>query len=312
MSNVSGSSTDFDFWEFVNCGVCHLEFVKESGTLSSIPFWLTDCGHVICNTHLNADQTCAVCGNTKMQLMPLQRELEPPLSNWFGSVSQGFDSVAFSLRYQMNTMATLVRHFKKKYHQYRPLYDRFKEQHAETKRLRKLVDELRLENSNLRQQLHMSDSDNAQRLNANGKRVRTDDDGYYSGQRTSSPRSIATPMGPDRLTLPPGRHQPSFNSRQSLQVPSAKSEKQSIQHFAYVPPRSAQAQPMAMPILSHIQSGSARRALGRAEAEETTNLATVILASRNATASGFKRITTLYSTNPEQNGTYRSTYVAHL
>ncbi|KAI0664841.1 hypothetical protein C8Q70DRAFT_929703 [Cubamyces menziesii] len=285
MSNVSGSSTDFDFWEFVNCGVCHLEFVKESGTLSSIPFWLTDCGHVICNTHLNADQTCAVCGNTKMQLMPLQRELEPPLSNWFGSVSQGFDSVAFSLRYQMNTMATLVRHFKKKYHQYRPLYDRFKEQHAETKRLRKLVDELRLENSNLRQQLHMSDSDNAQRLNANGKRVRTDDDGfqvlisssYYSGQRTSSPRSIATPMGPDRLTLPPGRHQPSFNSRQSLQVPSAKSEKQSIQHFAYVPPRT-----------------------------------TVILASRNATASGFKRITTLYSTNPEQNGTYRSTYVAHL
>ena len=53
---------------------------------------------------------------------------------------------------------------------------------------------------------------------------------YYSGQRTSSPRSIATPMGPDRLTLPPGRHQPSFNSRQSLQVPSAKSEKQSIQY----------------------------------------------------------------------------------
>ncbi|KAI0336501.1 hypothetical protein GY45DRAFT_1291364 [Cubamyces sp. BRFM 1775] len=230
MSNVSGRSTDFDFWEFVGCGVCHLEFIKDSGALSSVPFWLTDCGHVVCNTHLNADQTCAVCGNPKMQLMPLQRELEPPLSNWFGSVSQGFDSVAYSFRFQLSTMATLVRYFKKKYHQYRPLHDRLREEHAETKRLRKLVDELRIENSNLRQQLHMGGSDNAQRLNVNGKRARTDDDGYYNGQRTSSPRSTATPIGPDRLTLPPGHHQPHFNSRQSLQVPSAKPEKQSIQY----------------------------------------------------------------------------------
>ncbi|KAH9901352.1 hypothetical protein C8Q73DRAFT_636290 [Cubamyces lactineus] len=230
MSNLSGQTAEFDFWEFVNCGVCHLEFSRESGALSSIPFWLTDCGHVVCNTHLNADQTCAVCGNPKMQLMPLQRELEPPLSNWFGSVSQGFDTVAFSLRFQLSTMATLVRYLKKKYHQYRPLHERCREQQAETKRLRKMVDELRIENSNLRQQLHMSSSGNAQGLNVNGKRARMDDDGYYSGQRTSSPRSTATPIGPDRLTLPLGHHRPQFNSRQSLQVPGAKPEKQNIQY----------------------------------------------------------------------------------
>lgn len=53
MSTISGASADFDFWEFVNCGVCHLEFVKESGALSSMPFWLSECGHVICNAHLS-------------------------------------------------------------------------------------------------------------------------------------------------------------------------------------------------------------------------------------------------------------------
>ncbi|KAI9064401.1 hypothetical protein FKP32DRAFT_636463 [Trametes sanguinea] len=36
-------------------------------------------------------------------------------------------------------------------------------------------------------------------------------------------------------------------------------------HYAYVPPRSAQPQSMAMPVLSHAQSGSARRAQGREE-----------------------------------------------
>ena len=53
MPAVSGAPADFDFWEFVNCSVCHLEFVKESGALSSIPFWLSECGHVICNAHLS-------------------------------------------------------------------------------------------------------------------------------------------------------------------------------------------------------------------------------------------------------------------
>ena len=37
---------------------------------------------------------------------------------------------------QFNTMATLIRYYKKKYMQYRPLYDRLKQQHSEVKRLR--------------------------------------------------------------------------------------------------------------------------------------------------------------------------------
>ncbi|EIW60381.1 uncharacterized protein TRAVEDRAFT_120559 [Trametes versicolor FP-101664 SS1] len=230
MSSVSGASADFDFWEFVNCGVCHLEFVKESGALSSMPFWLSECGHVICNAHLNADQSCAACGSPGIQLLPLQREMEPPMSNWFNSVPNAFDTVAYALRFQMSNMATLVRYFKKKYQQYRPLYERLKEEHVETKRLRKLVDDLQQENLQLRQRLQMGGSDHADVLNNNRKRMRVDDDGYLSGQRSSSPRSAATPVAPDRLTLPPGHHQPQFNSRLSLQVPeSTPATKQSLE-----------------------------------------------------------------------------------
>ncbi|KAI0831273.1 hypothetical protein BC628DRAFT_1353020 [Trametes gibbosa] len=266
MSNVSNASADFDFWEFVNCGVCHLEFVKESGALSSLPFWLSECGHVICNAHLNADQSCAACGTPGVQFMPLQKELEPPMANWFNSVPTSLDTVAYALRFQMDTMANLVRYFKKKYQQYRPLFERLKQEHAETKRLKKLVDSLKLENAELRHRLQTSGSDGADTLNANHKRMRQDDDGCYSGQRTSSPRSAATSLGPDRLTLPPGHHQPQFNSRQSLQLPSsAPVAKQALEHYAYVPPRSAQAATMAMPTLTHVQSGSTRRAQIRDE-----------------------------------------------
>ncbi|KAH8989217.1 hypothetical protein EDB86DRAFT_2944604 [Lactarius hatsudake] len=57
MSHVSSSSpNDLDIWEFV-------------------PFWLTECGHVICNVHLNADQSCCVCGSQQIQMMPLQKEV---------------------------------------------------------------------------------------------------------------------------------------------------------------------------------------------------------------------------------------------
>ncbi|KAI0780971.1 hypothetical protein BD413DRAFT_501491 [Trametes elegans] len=273
MSNVSGASAEFDFWEFVSCGICHLEFIKESGTLSSVPFWLTECGHVLCNAHLSPDQSCAACGSPGIQLIPLQQELEPPMSNWFNSVPTSFDTVAYSLRFQMTTMANLVRYFKKKYQQYRPLYDRLKEEHAEMKRLKRLVEQLQQENQQLRQRFHIEVSDGAARSNANGKRLRVEEDGYHSVTRTSSPHSSVTPLVPDRLTLPPGRHQPQFNSRQASHVPDSATAKRNIERYAYVPPRSAQLQTMAMPTLSHAQQGSSRRVYTREESNLDQNAA---------------------------------------
>ena len=52
MSTLS-TSPELDFWEFVSCGICHLEFIKDNGGVSSVPFWITECGHVVCNTHLS-------------------------------------------------------------------------------------------------------------------------------------------------------------------------------------------------------------------------------------------------------------------
>ncbi|RDX56809.1 hypothetical protein OH76DRAFT_1336113 [Lentinus brumalis] len=228
MSNVS-AAPDLDFWEFVNCGICHLEFVKENGTLSTVPFWLTECGHVVCNSHINPDHSCSECGGQGVQLMPLARELEPPMSQWFASAPTAFDAVGYALRFQMNMMANLLRYFRKKYIQYRPLYDRLKEEHAETKRLKKLVDELKLENQQLRQHLHINNGD--ERTLHSNKRRRVDEDVSYAGHRTSSPRSTAsvpTPHGPDRLTLPPGHHPPHFNSRQSIQSYESAGSQQSI------------------------------------------------------------------------------------
>jgi hypothetical protein len=49
--------TDIDFWEFVSCAKCHLPYTSEPG--KAIPFWLTECGHIICNNHLSLSLSCS-------------------------------------------------------------------------------------------------------------------------------------------------------------------------------------------------------------------------------------------------------------
>ena len=51
MTNISSDQSDFDFWEFVSCAKCQLSFSLDAGV--AVPFWLTQCGHVICNNHLS-------------------------------------------------------------------------------------------------------------------------------------------------------------------------------------------------------------------------------------------------------------------
>ena len=59
MSNASApQSSSFDFWEFVACGTCQLPFISTSTSGPTIPFWLTECGHIVCNNHLSAPFSC--------------------------------------------------------------------------------------------------------------------------------------------------------------------------------------------------------------------------------------------------------------
>jgi hypothetical protein len=59
MSNLS-AKPEFDFWEFVNCARCHLSFNTDLGA-PQIPFWLTECGHIVCNNHLSQSRLQTRC-----------------------------------------------------------------------------------------------------------------------------------------------------------------------------------------------------------------------------------------------------------
>jgi hypothetical protein len=51
-SSIAGDSV-YDFWEAVTCAKCHLRFVPDGGGPPLAPFWITECGHVLCNNHLS-------------------------------------------------------------------------------------------------------------------------------------------------------------------------------------------------------------------------------------------------------------------
>ncbi|KAH9951237.1 hypothetical protein B0H21DRAFT_271215 [Amylocystis lapponica] len=284
MSNVSAATPEFDFWEFVSCAKCHLPFVTEQGVSPQIPFWLTECGHVVCNSHLNSDQSCTQCGQRGIQLMPLQLEMDAPMADWFRSVPLALDTLTFSIRIQMETLASLVRHYKGKCLQQRSLLDRLRADLADRSMLKKALDDLRSENDQLRQYLEYCQSSDIP--NSNGKRRMLDIHQNHSGSRTnSSPRSIVTPVGPDRLTLPADRQQPNLSSRhvhpprsdgtrqfqalqdgdpaEHFQQENRPGSSRFAEQYAYAPPQSHQSPSIHMPTLSHAQAAPARQAVVR-------------------------------------------------
>ena len=51
-SSIAGDSV-YDFWEAVTCAKCHLRFVPDGGGPPLVPFWITECGHILCNNHIS-------------------------------------------------------------------------------------------------------------------------------------------------------------------------------------------------------------------------------------------------------------------
>ncbi|TDL24860.1 hypothetical protein BD410DRAFT_896466 [Rickenella mellea] len=204
---------DMGFWEFVTCARCHLPFsvVSDPNAPPCTPFWLTECGHVLCNSHLSADQSCQACGAQNIVLTPLQRDMPSPFSEWFQSAPHQLDLMAETVKFQQSCLMSLVRHFKSKYMKQRTLMERCKAQIAEVQSLRTEIESLRRENDQLRQARGYAAEYRQQPLdvqNSNGKRTMGD---YRSS--TSSPRSIMTPLGPPRLTLPRDHEQPPLVSK---------------------------------------------------------------------------------------------------
>ncbi|KAI0798027.1 hypothetical protein C8Q75DRAFT_740350 [Abortiporus biennis] len=214
MSNAGPSQArEFDFWDYVSCIRCHLPYVSDNSGQPQIPFWITECGHVVCNGHLNSDQSCIGCGAKGIQVAPLQREMDPPMSDWFRSAPQAVDTLAFSVRFQIETLASLVHYYRKRCSQQRALIERAKAESLEKKQLKKQVEQLQLELTQLRTYVGQEPSESS---NHNGKRRMLDAHRHMNGTKSnSSPRSISTPIGPDRLTLPPSHQQPAYYSSRS-------------------------------------------------------------------------------------------------
>ncbi|EIW85076.1 hypothetical protein CONPUDRAFT_141814 [Coniophora puteana RWD-64-598 SS2] len=236
MSSISGAAHDafdFDFWKFVNCCVCHLRFASTSAA-PPVPFWITECGHVICNNHLNSNQRCPQCGSHNIQLMPLQHDIEEPMSEYFRSLPHVLDGVANAVKFQQESVASLVRHHK----------DRAAHFSSTSERLRNERNNLRRENEELKHRITLLEQggDPSTVINSNGKRLRSD-------PCSSSPKSGVV-TAPDRLTLSE-RDYPNFTSGQRRPIHSdAQSDRPGTSRFAHKPTR------IYPPRLSHDQSGS--------------------------------------------------------
>ncbi|KAI0044835.1 hypothetical protein FA95DRAFT_1522378 [Auriscalpium vulgare] len=252
MSHTSSSQVSLDFWEFVTCGRCHLPFSPNSSAPPPVPFWLTECSHVVCNNHLNPDQSCPVCGSQQIQMIPLQREpeMEEPMSQWFCSLPHTIDAIANAAKFQQDMMASLVRFYKAKYHQLRTVAERYRAEALEVKTLRQTVEQQREEIEQLRRYAPSDSQEPSNIPNNHGKRRMVD--AYMSGdpQSYSSPRSAMTPLGPTRLTLPASHQQPVFGAQgggsDGLDGFPTQSERPGssrfMQQYTYAPPRTPRQQ----------------------------------------------------------------------
>ncbi|KAH8827067.1 hypothetical protein DL96DRAFT_1680937 [Flagelloscypha sp. PMI_526] len=194
------AAMDMDFWDYVCCSRCYLPVSTDKGSFT-IPFWLTECGHVVCNNHLKSDQSCATCGATQIQVTPLQHDLEAPMSEWFRSVPSALDAAAFAAKFQQETLASQIRFYKSKYHRQKMLSDQ----------LKKANEALAAENA----QLHQRFQDTQQQQyyeeapshipNINGKRPMVGNRPRQferPGSQASSGTNLSAPGAPERLTIP--------------------------------------------------------------------------------------------------------------
>ncbi|CCM02096.1 uncharacterized protein FIBRA_04173 [Fibroporia radiculosa] len=181
-------------------------------------------------------------------------------------------------------MAALVRHYKNKYARQRELLDRLKNEY----RIQKAnLQNLQSENNQLRQDLGYGQTTPSEIPDRNGKRRMLDGHRHSNGTLTSSsPRTVVTPIGPNRLTLPPDHQQPTFASnhashrhgddyapmrtiREKVDIENGPPQRDRpgssrfAQEYAYIPPPSTQSHVVPQLALSHAQAAPARHALAR-------------------------------------------------
>ncbi|KZT52682.1 hypothetical protein CALCODRAFT_79375 [Calocera cornea HHB12733] len=182
MSSVSGarsfpSPPAARLWPLIHCNVCLLPFFPHNNPSNPppVPFWMTECGHVICNAHLRSDQTCAFCNAASARPVPLQAHVRLPfravihllksdqtdphsLTSWHLFIPQALSQLASAAQYQHESTSRLLyalQEKKERCERQETLLQKIKPELESLKATRRQVDILQRENQELRKRLGM-------------------------------------------------------------------------------------------------------------------------------------------------------------
>ncbi|KAG8966250.1 hypothetical protein FRC03_012261 [Tulasnella sp. 419] len=201
----------FDFWDFVYCSQCMLPYLSEGQSQPTVPFWATECGHVLCNRHLNPDRSCPSCGSPNVAVSPLQKDMPSPINSWFQPVPQALEGITATVRFQQEMLAKQVRFYRDKCLKQKEVLDRVRVELTKYKELKIAYEDLQ---SQLRFQAVEDNS------STGTKRPRTSS--IHGDFQKSSPfdhpprRGTVTPITSNRLTLPKNQSIPMFTEPSTL------------------------------------------------------------------------------------------------
>ncbi|KZV85577.1 hypothetical protein EXIGLDRAFT_253818 [Exidia glandulosa HHB12029] len=228
---------DESIWPYIHCGVCHYLFQRQRDPSAppSVPFWLTECGHVVCNAHLHPEKLCAQCGAQNIEVVSLQQQLDPPMADWFRPLPYALDAIAQAAKFQLQMISTLLQAYKSK-----------------CLKQRQTIESLRSEIEGYKQEMGSRDP-----VNDNGKRARYDtvpSTGQSSSLLRSSPHHARAQTVHPRNAPPPQvqqyqQPQPQQPPAQVYQQPAPHQSnlpqrpESRFEQFAYAPPAQQQGPP---------------------------------------------------------------------
>ncbi|QRV86146.1 casein kinase I [Ceratobasidium sp. AG-Ba] len=249
-AEVSESS----IWQYVHCSMCMVLFLPPNrpNPAPEVPFWVTDCGHVICNNHLKADQTCAACGTTNISCVPLQqRNMAPSILQWFVPVSESHEKLAIAANVQYNMLTELIEHYKRKYGAAKAVIMRLQGE------VKSLQEQLELQQNHQppshfpldQRPIHDSGYSSGHSSGSKRRRIDIESNYHFAQGGVSSPRSIHTPVVPSRLGAVSSARTPiggagssMVNASESHRVSNAQApgggnlRSLNPEQYAYIPP----------------------------------------------------------------------------
>ncbi|RIA86119.1 hypothetical protein C1645_780361 [Glomus cerebriforme] len=220
------------YTEFLHCNACFT--YSSSPKEDQIRFWLTECGHVVCESCLSKhgeasrdissnamEHTCSVC-NTKCATIELTDKLSPNLGAFFRSAHEMLDEVADVMRFQKTNTTSLIEFLKDKLGKQRQMLDKAKNELLQYKDMKNELQNLKEENRRLKSQLQEARPstpvkrpiESPIKPNTSPRKLHKSPAQNHNLDISPSQRQPRTPNPPKRLSLPTS---PMFFKQQSQQ-----------------------------------------------------------------------------------------------